>query len=106
MPTTDELLASRLARHVGASRADEHVTECLTEAQALIDHHIGKRDIPKPVLERAIIECGADLFWRRQARNGIAAFESDGELGAVRINRDPLLSVRALLAPYLGVGIA
>lgn len=61
--------------------------------------------VPNEVLERAYIEVGADLFYRKQAPQGISQFTSvDGS--AIRLRRDPLDAVRPMLAPYLPGGFA
>lgn len=103
-------LQTRLASHVGASRAgagrDEHLQNCTAEAIELVLTIVGATEVPAPIGERAVIEAGADLFWRQQARNGIATFESEGALETVRVGLDPTRSARAVLQPYLGVAIA
>ncbi len=101
-------LAARLAAHVGTSRDGDDLRAHIEEAEALVMHHVGTRSssVPGPILERAIIECAGDLFWRRRARNGIATFESDGALETVRIGSDPLRSAKTILAPWMGVPIA
>lgn len=103
-------LQVRLASHVGASRAgsgrDEYLKTCTEEAIELVLKIAGEREVPKPIGERAVVEAGADLFWRQQARNGIATFESEGALETVRVGLDPTRSARAVLQPYLGVAIA
>ena len=103
-------LQTRLAAHVGASRAgagrDEHLKSCTEEAIELIVKIVAATEVPKVIAERAVIEAGADLFWRQQARNGIATFESEGALETVRVGLDPTRSARAVLQPYLGVAIA
>lgn len=102
----DANLLARLATHVGAKTVDAYVRDCLAEAHALVTQLIGSCDVPDAITARAIVEAAADLYWRRQARNGISTYESDGALEIVRIGNDPRRSARAILAPWLGVGIA
>lgn len=103
-------LQARLAEHVGASRAgtarEGYIKSCTDEAIELVLTIAGDREVPKPIGERAVIEAGADLFWRQQARNGVATYESEGALETVRVGLDPTRSARAVLQPYLGVAIA
>ncbi|EQM78207.1 hypothetical protein L687_16910 [Microbacterium maritypicum MF109] len=61
--------------------------------------------VPVEVLERAYIEVGADLFYRKSAPQGVSQFTAvDGS--AIRLRRDPLDAVRPMLAPYLPGGFA
>lgn len=102
-------LATRLGSHVGVGRgasSDEYLQQCVEEAIELVQKHVAGVEVPEPILQRAVIECGADLYWRRQARSGVATFDSEGALETVRIGLDPMRSARAVLAPYLGVPIA
>ncbi len=108
---TQEELEERLEAYVtaGASftTADDgdYITACVMEAMELVDHEIGTAPVPDPVVDRAVIEVGSELYNRRSAPNGISQFASpDG--GAVRIARDPMVGARPLLAPFLGLGFA
>lgn len=109
MALDKDALASRLGSHVGVGRgagSDDYVQQCVAEAIELVQQHVGTVDVPEAILQRAVVECGADLYWRRQARSGVATFDSEGALETVRIGLDPMRSARAVLAPYLGVPIA
>lgn len=104
-------LAVRLAEYVapGATSAQlpaEYLAECLAEAEAMVARAIGAAvDVPVEISERATIEAASELFHRRQAPNGVSQFAApDG--GAIRIARDPMNAARAILAPYLPMGIA
>lgn len=103
-------LANRLAKHVGATRPgsdrEDYITSCVAEAIELVLVIGGEHKVPAPIAQRAVVEAGADLFWRQQARNGIATFESEGALETVRVGLDPTRSARAVLQPWLGVAIA
>jgi len=106
-PTT---LQQRLAKHVGVARPgtgrEDYLEQCTAEAIELVLTIAGEHEVPKPIGERAVVEAGADLFWRQQARNGVATFESEGALETVRVGLDPTRSARAVLQPWLGVAIA
>lgn len=108
-----DALVTRLARHVGlgavAAERDEYPGACVDEALALVAQHIApvpSEVVPDEIQARAVIECAADLYWRKQARNGVATFDSEGALETVRIGLDPMRSARALLDRYLGPAIA
>lgn len=103
-------LQQRLAEHVSATRAgaarEAQLGRAITEAITLIDRIVGLRQVPRAIIERAVIECGAELVWRQLARSGVMTFESEGALETVRIGLDPTRSARAILAPWLGSPIA
>lgn len=113
MKVTPELvdqIAAALADHVGASRLgverETYVHNCAAEALELVASIVGGREVPNVIIRRAAVEAGADLFWRRQARNGIASFEADGAIETVRVGLDPTRAARAVLSPWLGMAIA
>lgn len=104
---TLEQLADRVASHVKAGTASEYVRSCAAEAQELVKVHIGSvNSVPQAVLERAIVETAAELFWRRNAQNGIATFSSGDTLETARIGSDPMRPARTILAPWLGAPLA
>lgn len=65
-------------------------------------------EIPTPVVDRAVLETGAELYNRKSSKNGIAQFATGDSVSPMRISRDPLTAARGLLDPYLStpVGIA
>lgn len=88
-------------------RLADFADACQLEAAALVDDHIGDAVVPTVLRDRAVLEVGADLFYRRAARNGIVSFGSGVEAASVvRINRDPMTQAYPLLAPYVGLGFA
>lgn len=102
------LTAGQLATYVQASDADtEFVDSCLNEATTLVGRHVSKalRTVPEDIQDRATLEVGADLYYRRRTRNGVANFD-DTEGMPLRISRDPMAAAYPLLAPYAGGGIA
>ncbi|MGX9346381.1 hypothetical protein [Microbacterium sp. KNMS] len=88
--------------------------QCVAEATALVNRHIGAttaasnpHGVPQTVIDRAVLEVGADLFYRKAARNGVVNFGNGMEGAAVlRINRDPMSQAYAILGPYLPMGFA
>lgn len=105
-----------LRAYVGASPSDDAFTgACLATAKSLIAGHLGVKVIdgivaesvvPEPVLDRATLEVGSELFHRRQAPNGIAQFASPDGGQAVRVARDPMVAARPILAPFMPLGFA
>lgn len=85
----------------------DFAASCQAEAEALVARHVGDVEVPVEVEARAVLEVGADLFYRRAARNGVVNFGSGIEAASVvRINRDPMTQAYPLLAPYVGLGFA
>lgn len=95
-----------LGKYVKAPPGDAFVADCQAEAAQLVTDLIaGVTGVPPIIIKRAILETGAELYHRRQARLGIAQFGSD-DLAPIRVARDPKLTARAILGDYLGPGIA
>lgn len=105
-----EPLTGRLRTYVGAGRAgagtEDYVKECAAEAIELVGKHVGTATVPPVILARAVMECGSDLYYRKQARSGVATFDSEGALETVRIGLDPMRAARVTLAPFLPPVIA
>lgn len=98
-----------LAWYVEAIGDDqEYAVRSKHEATELVHRFIGGESnpfgVPTSSLERAVLEVGADLFYRRMARNGIASFEGDA-IQPQRINRDPMSAAYPFLRPYLVTGL-
>ena len=98
--------AAALATYVKADAGDSaYVADCWAEAVQLVADYVGAVQLPAPVLDRAILEVGSELYHRRQAPNGVAQFTGlDGS--PIRIARDPMVSAYPILARHLGPGIA
>lgn len=106
-------LITRLTAYVksGAttvSSADSaFIQECLDEAMALVDNRCGtaRYMVPVTVLQRAYINVGADLYFRRTAPQGISQFTSaDG--AAMRLGKNPMDAAEEILRPFLPGGFA
>lgn len=82
---------------------DQFAQQCLTEANELVNHHIGTANVPDVVKDRAVLEVGSNLLRRGAHLDGLAGFDSS-ESTPLRITRDPLQAARAILAPYLYSG--
>lgn len=100
-------LAVSVAFYVKATGAGkEFVHECTEEAAALVQAHIGAKNVPEVVARRAVIKTAANLYWQRGAQNGVAVFGDADTLQTVRVGLDPMRDARAILNPFLGVAIA
>lgn len=94
-----------LSDHVSALDDDgDYVQSCWNEAVALVDRKVGSDSVPEPILQRAYIEVGADMYWRRGVRNGIIGMQGDGS--PMRISRDPMMTAESILRPFLSAGFA
>lgn len=87
------------------------VAASTAEATAMVNRHIGgsanPHEVPSEILARAILEVGADLYYRKAARNGVVTFGNGLEAAnVVRINRDPMTQAYPILAPFLPMGFA
>lgn len=93
--------AEDLGTYVGANApSDPFVARCWSEASDLVTRHIGDATVPQSAIDRAMLEVGSELFYRRQAPHGVAQFTGlDG--APVRVARDPMVGAIPILAPYL-----
>ncbi|NNG20301.1 hypothetical protein HJ590_12100 [Naumannella sp. ID2617S] len=95
-----------LAAYLGVEPSG-FVAECTAEADALVTQRVGQATVPASVRARAVLEVGADLWYRKQTRNGIAGFGStETGIQPVRIARDPMAAAEPILRPWLTPGIA
>lgn len=82
--------------------------ECEGVATQMVHDFIGGETnpfkVPASVVARAVLEVGADLYYRKASRNGVATFGSV-EPQPFRLNRDPMTAAYPLLRPYLVMGL-
>lgn len=121
LPTVEELAAELRAYVDAPANQLTYITSCVEEAMDFIKGKVGVSStvvnldgyvtpvetvpISQPMFKREIIELGSDLFYRRQARNGIVGVNSmDGS--PVRQARDPFAASEARLAHLVGPAIA
>lgn len=107
--STPEPVPTELAWYVEALEDDAaYAATSKLEAETLVHGFIGGENnpygVPAPALNRAVLEVGADLFYRRQARNGIASFDGM-EAQPMRLNRDPMSAAYPFLRPFLVTGL-
>lgn len=96
-----------LGPYVAATAADAYVVQCAKEAAAMVGRVVAQAATPVPadVAERAALEVGAELYHRRQSRNGITGLDNM-DFAPMRIARDPMKAAMPYLQPYLGPAIA
>jgi len=98
-----------LAWYVKALGEDENLaTESAATAEALVSSIRGTDSglVPAEVISRAVLEVGADLYYRKAARNGVVMFDGTETSSAVRISRDPLAAAYPFLRPFIPFGLA
>lgn len=127
LPTVEQLTAD-LGVYVDASPASNpYVGECCAQAVTFIGSRFDSslmfaedalpdsaddyivpaifKRMPPPSYEREVLELGADLFYRRQAKNGIVSVNAlEGAIA--RVSKDPYAASEARLVRFLGLGFA
>ncbi len=95
-----------LRQYVGGSQSDiEFLTDCHTQATALVEAYVGVAEVPEEILDNAILQTGSELFHRRSAPAGIAQFASYDGQPPVRVSLDPMKSTYALLQKWVVAGV-
>lgn len=89
----------------------EYVKQSAAEAAAMLEGHLTPGNVrsspPKHVLDRALLEVGAELYHRRTSRNGIAGLDGGPDsIAPLRIARDPMRACYDILRPYMKPAIA
>lgn len=95
-----------LAGYVTTDPANPVLPGILADAEELVNRFLGPSgaiNCPQRTYDLAVKELASELFARRNSGpGGVAQWGPDGQ--PVRLARDPLTSVRAILAPYRGLG--
>lgn len=96
---------AQLQAYIGTEETGDFITGCLNSGTALVEKYIGAvTTVPSQIKDQGVLIVSSELFHRRSAPNGIAQFASmDGQ--PVRVAKDPMNSVYALLLPYVGYGV-
>lgn len=90
-----------LKAYVGADGTgdDAYLQDCWNQATELVTRYVGTSVVPVPIIDRAVLEVGHELFNRRNAPSGSSQFAVfDGGTQPVRGPRDPM----AMVYPMLG----
>lgn len=100
--------ATDLSWYVQAIGEDADYAETShAEAEQMVGDFIGEGNpygVPELVVARAVLEVGADLYYRKASRNGVV--QLDGvEPQTFRLNRDPMTAAYPLLRRYLVMGL-
>lgn len=88
----------------------EYAKTSREEATQLVTDFIGGAEnpfrVPDSIIDRATLEVGADLYYRKASRNGVINLDG-GDMGvqAFRLHRDPMAAAYPLLRRYLAQGL-
>lgn len=108
-PTPEQITAggSALRDYVGAQADDtEYSNEVFAQAHALVHTYIaGRASVPKIVVEESIKEVGSKL-WDRRRTQGNTGFGDTLDAGPTVAAKDPMVTVYAVLDPFLPGGFA
>lgn len=80
-----------------------YAADSKAEAADLVDNFVGAGNpfnVPTSVIARAVLEVGADLFYRKASRNGVVGFDGP-DPQPFRLNRDPMAAAYPILRPFL-----
>lgn len=102
--------ATTLDWYVNAVSGDaQFARESAEVAQQMVTDFIGGADnpfgVPAKVVARAVLEVGADLYYRKASRNGVVSMGGDVDPQIFRLNRDPMAAAYPLLRRYLVTGL-
>jgi len=90
--------------YVGTKDSTDFPQLCLTSGHQLVTNKVAGASVPAAVHDQAVLMVASELFHRRQAPNGITQF-ADATGQAVRLGKDPMAPVYALLMPYIGFAV-
>jgi len=106
----DESTPTELGWYVNALGEDvQHAAWSKTVATGLVGGFVGGLDsnpfgVPVAILEMAVLEVGADVYYRKASRNGVVGLDGV-DPQPFRLNRDPMAAAYPLLRRFLVVGI-
>lgn len=100
-----------LATYVQATAAEDqqHAAQCVNEARVLVMRMVGDANpyrVPAEVISRCVLEVGAELYYRKRTRHGVASFDGIEAPAPIRIARDPMSAARPILRDYIPIGLA
>ena len=95
--------ASDLAVYVNVrDYTSEPVLEnCFDTAVQMVTDFVEDNEVPESILDRATLAVGAELFYAKSAKNGIAQYASAEGAAPTRIARDPMVAAYPLLRRYV-----
>ncbi len=109
MPYSTPPATTALDWYVQALGEDtDYASQCHAQAQQMVTDFIGGESnpfrVPDSVVARAVLEVGADLYYRKSSRNGVVGLDGV-DPQPFRLNRDPMAAAYPLLRRYLVTGL-
>lgn len=102
---TWEDLKDALRINTGGSVPDALIEQCFNVSKAYVDNYVGTQTVPEVTTNEAYINGGQEVFKRRNAPQGQAqTVDATGAPLPYRLSKDPFITTRELLKPYLVVG--
>jgi hypothetical protein len=98
---------AELATYLNASPVEPTLPAILADAEVMVSEHLGahgRAACPVRIREWAVKELAGELFARRNSGPGGVVQWGGVDGQPIRLARDPLNSVRAMLGPYRGLG--
>jgi hypothetical protein len=77
---------------------DVDLTDYLATAEDLIDGYLSDTVVPDSVRANAVLQLVQELYMRKRSPGGITSYA--GADTAVRLSRDPMVSIYALFRPW------
>lgn len=85
---------------------DAYISQCLAEAEELVDAFTAGEDIPVISKNKAKLLTLSALYHQRNAPNGIQQFaDFGGAVNVVRVARDPMIAAYPILARFMVIGL-
>lgn len=108
---TEETLKTALKSYVdGKTEHENYIAECVAEAVEFIESRVPNttgddETVTSPLgalYQREVLELGAELFYRKMARNGVVTVGPDGN--PIRISADPYKAAESRLVRFMPLG--
>lgn len=102
---TWEDLKERASKNSIGGPTDALFQQEFNVSKAYVDNYVGVQTVPEATKNEAYLTGGQELLKRSYNPQGqSAALNNDGTPQPFRLSKDPFITVRALLDPYLVVG--
>ncbi len=97
----------QLRKELGVSKdREDQLRPVLDGAYQLLYGLVDVNTLHWSIADQAVILIAGDLWYLKQAPNGVRNFADLNGSSLVRVNRDPTARARGLLAPWMKAGLA
>ena len=102
---TWEDLKARVSKGSVGAPPDALIEQEFNVGKAYVDNYIGVQTVPEVAANEAVLTAGQELLKRSYNPQGqSASLNNDGTPQPFRLSKDPFITTRALLDPYMVVG--